>query len=156
MKKPKNIVLLIGIICVVAGATLQVIQAILRYFSISSQEGLFHFLVLSTSPVAITLLLLVAPAILLARNVKHKTGKVLPMLSVILSCVSLFGVLLNISPKVPQYLIYNDLGMANLLYFTVIADFLKNGGLLHVIGCVALIVGGWLSFPKKKNKGQDE
>lgn len=80
MKKPKNIVLLIGIICVVAGATLQVIQAILRYFSISSQEGLLHFLVLSTSPVAITLLLLVAPAILLARNVKHKTGKVLPML----------------------------------------------------------------------------
>ena len=87
-----------------------------------------------------------------AKNLKNKTGTLLPIISIIINSTVLLWVLfLSFTPAIPQYLIYSKLGLID-TYFTVIMRFLESGGLLLVIGHVALIVGSFLSLPKKKKQ----
>ena len=148
MKKGKNITLLIGVACVFVVAVWQVIEFVFNNLPIIKEDSFKSYIVLDISPIVIVFLLLVIPVVLLVQNLENKTGKVLPIVSIIVNCVALFGVLfLSFTPTIPEYLIYNKLEMKD-LYFTVILRFLENGGLLFVIGYAALIIGSFLSFPK--------
>ena len=97
-------------------------------------------------------LLLIIPVSLLAKNLKTKARTLLPIISIIINSTVLLWVLfLSFTPAIPQYIIYSKLGLID-TYFTVIMRFLESGGLLLVIGHVALIVGSFLSLPKKKKQ----
>ena len=152
MKKGKNITLLVGIACVSAVVIWQVIKTIFHYFSILNEDGFKYFIAWDISPIVIMFLLLIIPVSLLAKNLKNKTGTLLPIISIIINSTVLLWVLfLSFTPAIPQYLIYSKLGLID-TYFTVIMRFLESGGLLLVIGHVALIVGSFLSLPKKKKQ----
>ena len=152
MKKGKNITLLIGITCVFAVVLFQVIESIFHYFSILDKEGFQYSITLDIAPIVIVFLLLIIPVILLIGNLKNKTGKVLPIISIIINCVVLLWVLFfSFTPAIPQYLILSKLQLID-IYLDIIVSFLKNGGLLFVIGYAALIIGSFLSLPKKKKQ----
>lgn len=152
MKKGKNITLLVGIACVSAVVIWQVIKTIFHYFSILNEDGFKYFIAWDISPIVIMFLLLIIPVSLLAKNLKNKTRTLLPIISIIINSTVLLWVLfLSFTPAIPQYLIYSKLGLID-TYFTVIMGFLESGGLLLVIGHVALIVGSFLSLPKKKKQ----
>ncbi len=152
MKKGKNITLLVGIACVSAVVIWQVIKTIFHYFSILNEDGFKYFIAWDISPIVIMFLLLIIPVSLLAKNLKNKTRTLLPIISIIINSTVLLWVLfLLFTPAIPQYLIYSKLGLID-TYFTVIMRFLESGGLLLLIGHVALIVGSFLSLPKKKKQ----
>ena len=144
--------MLVGIACVSAVVIWQVIKTIFHYFSILNEDGFKYFIAWDISPIVIMFLLLIIPVSLLAKNLKNKTGTLLPIISKIInSAVLLWVLFLSFTPAIPQYLIYSKLGLID-TYFTVIMRFLESGGLLLVIGHVALIVGSFLSLPKKKKQ----
>lgn len=152
MKKGKNITLLVGIACVSTVVIWQVIKTIFHYFSILNEDGFKYFIAWDISPIVIMFLLLIIPVSLLAKNLKNKTRTLLPIISIIINSTVLLWVLfLSFTPAIPQYLIYSKLGLID-TYFTVIMGFLESGGLLLVIGHLALIVGSFLSLPKKKKQ----
>lgn len=152
MKKGKNITLLVGIACVSAVVIWQVIKTIFHYFSILNEDGFKYFIAWVISPIVIMFLLLIIPVSLLAKNLKNKTRTLLPIISIIINSTVLLWVLfLSFTPAIPQYIIYSKLGLID-TYFTVIMRFLESDGLLLVIGYVDLIVGSFLSLPKKKKQ----
>ena len=152
MKKGKNITLLVGIACVSATIIWQVIKSIFHYFSILNEDGLKYFIAWDVSPIVIMLLLLIIPVSLLARNLKNKTGTLLPIISIIInSAVLLWVLFLSFTPAIPQYLIYSKWGLID-TYFTVIMGFLESGGLLFIIGYAAIIIGSFLSFSKNQKQ----
>ena len=152
MKKGKNITLLVGIAFVSAVVIWQVIKTIFHYFSILNEDGFKYFIAWDISPIVIMFLLFIIPVSLLAKNLKNKTRTLLPIISIIINSTVLLWVLfLSFTPAIPQYIIYSKLGLID-TYFTVIMRFLESDGLLLVIGHVALIVGSFLSLPKKKKQ----
>ena len=152
MKKGKNIALLIGIVCVVAVALWQLIKSIFNYLSILNEGGFKYFIVWDIVPTVIIFLFLIIPVVLLMRNDKNKTGKLLPIVSIIINGIIFLWVLFfSFTPAIPQYLIYSKLGLID-TYFTVIVEFFESGGLLFVIGYASLIVGSLLSLPKSKKQ----
>ena len=152
MKKGKNITLLIGIACAFAYVLFLVIQATFYYGSIVDKLGYLSAITSYILPFVIAVALLVFPTVLLVRNLKNKTGKVLPIVSAIINCLTLFGGLyFSFVPAIPNYLILNELGLID-IYSQMIVNFLKNGGILLITGYVLLIIGSFLSFPKKKKQ----
>ena len=152
MKKGKNITLLIGIACAFAYVLFWVIQATFYYGSIVDKLGYLRAITSYILSFVIAVALLVFPTVLLVRNLKNKTGKVLPIVSAIISCVDLFGGLyFSVVRAIPHYLILNELELI-VAYLQMIVNSLKNGGILFIIGYVLLIIGSFLSFPKKKNQ----
>ena len=152
MKKGKNITLLIGIACAFAYVLFLVIQATFYYGSIVDKLGYLSTITSYILPFVIAVALLVFPTVLFVRNLKNKTGKVLPIVSAIISCVALFGGLyFSVVPAIPHYLILIELGLID-TYLQMIVNFLKNGGILFITGYVLLITGSFLSFPKKKKQ----
>lgn len=153
MKKGKNITLLIGIACVFTVVLLQVIESIFDYIFSLNKENFQHIITWDISPFVLLCLLLIIPVVLLVRNLKNKTGKLLPIISILTNCTALLWVLfLLFTPTIPQYLIISKPGLMD-TYFTVIVQFLKSGGLLFFVGYTLLIFGSFLSL--SKNRKQD-
>ena len=152
MKKGKNITLIIGIICNFTIAVWQLMQFVYHSFTVLTEKNIKYFLNGDISPIAIILLLIIFPVVLLVQNLKNKTGKVLPIVSIIVNCVALLWVLFFwLTPAIPQYLILSKFGIIE-TYLVFIVNFLKSGGLLFVIGYAALIIGSFLSFPKNQKQ----
>ncbi len=152
MKRGKNITLLVGIACVSTVVVWQVIKTIFHYFSILNEDGFKYFISWDVLPIAIIFLLMIFPIVLLIRNLKNKTGKALPIISIIINGAVLLWVLfLSFTPTIPQYLIYSKLGIID-TYFSVVLRFFENGGLLFIVGYAALSIGSFLSFPKNKKQ----
>ena len=152
MKKGKNITLIIGIICIFTFTVWQLIQSVYHGFTGLAEKNIKYFLLGYILPIAIILLLMIFPVVLLVQNLKNKTGKVLPIVSIIVNCVALLWVLFfSFAPALPQYLILSKLGIID-TYLAFIVMFLKSGGLLFVFGYAALIIGSFLSFPKNQKQ----
>lgn len=153
MKKAQNIVLLIGIICNLLYILLQLAGFVYQCFTILPQWGidnLKYSIYNYFYPSLITIALMVLPAILLIRNLKNKTGKVLPIISAMMCGVVSLSILFSLlTPAIPQYLIYSKLGLIN-TYLTIILSFITNGGILVLAGFVLLIVGSVMSIFKPK------
>ncbi len=152
MKKGENITLLIGIICNFTIAVWQLMQFIYHSLTVLTEKNIKYFLNGDILPVAIIFLLMIFPVVLLVQNLKNKTGKLIPIISIIINSTVLLWILfLSFTPAIPQYLIYSKLRLID-TYFIVILRFLENGGLLFVVGYAALIIGSFLSFPKNKKQ----
>ncbi len=149
MKKGKNLTLLIGICCILSVIVWQIALFVFNYFAFPNA---YNFKSLILSPMAIIFLLLIVPTVLLVRNLQNKTGKALAIISVVMNIVCPLWLFFNsLNVNVPQYLIYNELGIAN-VYLTLFVGFLKNGGLLYIIGYMLIIIGSFLSLPSKKSR----
>lgn len=149
MKKGKNITLIIGIICIFTFTVWQLIQFVYQSFTVLTEENIKYFLIGYILPIAIIILLMIFPVVLLVQNLKNKTGKVLPIVSIIVNCIALLWALFfSLAPAIPQYLILSKMGIIDVF----IVNFLKSGVLLFVIGYAALIIGSFLSFPKNQKQ----
>jgi len=150
MKKAKNLSLLIGVACILTVVVWRLVKAVFHYFSVLNENGFNYFIAGDALPLAIVVLSLITPTVLLVRNPKNKTGRVLPIISIIINGAVLLVLLpLSLTSTIPQYLIYSKLGLIN-TYFTVIMSYFEGGGILFLIGYLALIIGSFLSLPKKK------
>ncbi len=150
MKKAKNIILLSGIICNFTIMIWQLIQLTYRGLTSLTGKNLTYFLKDGILPITIIFLLLIIPVILLVENLKNKTTKALPIISITINFAVLLWVLFfSLAPEIPQYLVMSELGFID-TYLVLIVNFLRNGGLLFVVGYAALIIGSFLSLPKKK------
>ena len=150
MKRGENIALLIGIICNAISFLWSILSFVVHLFSMISGDELRYFFFGDVFPVIIMLSLMLFPVLLFVRNLKNKTGKTLPIISIIINCVILFSKIFSlVIPTIPQYIIYSELGLID-TYFTVIIGFLADGGLLFIVGYLSLIIGSVLSLPKRK------
>lgn len=150
MKKAKNIVLLIGIICNLLYILLQIFKFVYHCITILPPINLKYFIIGDFVPILITIAILVLPVILLIRNLKNKTGKVLPFISAMMCGVVSLSILFSLlTPAIPQYLIYSKLGLID-TYLTIILSFITNGGILVFAGFILLIVGSVMSIFKPK------
>ena len=150
MKKAKNIVLLIGIICNLLYILLQIFKFVYHCITILPPINLKYFIIGDFVPILITIAILILPVILLIRNLKNKTGKVLPIISAMMCGVVGLSILFSLlTPAIPQYLIYSKLGLID-TYLTIILSFITNGGILVLAGFVLLIVGSVMSIFKPK------
>ena len=150
MKKAKNIVLLIGIICNLLYILLQIFKFVYHCITILPPINLKYFIIGDFVPILITIAILVLPVILLIRNLKNKTGKVLPFISAMMCGVVSLSILFSLlTPAIPQYLIYSKLGLID-TYLTIILSFITNGGILVLAGFILLIAGSVMSIFKPK------
>ena len=148
MKKAKNIVLLIGVILNFLFILLQIFKFVYHCITILPPINLKYFIIGDFVPILITIAILVLPVILLIRNLKNKTGKVLPIISAMMCGVGSLSILFSLlTPAIPQYLIYSKLGLID-TYLTIILNFITNGGILVLAGFVLLIVGSVMSIFK--------
>ena len=152
MKKAKNIVLLIGVILNFLFILLQIFKFVYHCITILPPINLKYFIIGDFVPILITIAILVLPVILLIRNLKNKTGKVLPIISAMMCGVVSLSILFSLlTPAIPQYLIYSKLGLID-TYLTIILSFITNGGILVLAGFVLLIVGSVMSIFKPKSE----
>ena len=149
MKKAKNIVLLIGIICNLLYILLRLAGFVYQCFTILPQWGIDN-LKYSIYNYFYPSLITIALMVLLIRNRKNKTGKVLPIISAMMCGVGSLSILFSLlTPAIPQYLIYSKLGLID-TYLTIILSFITNGGILVFAGFILLIVGSVMSIFKPK------
>lgn len=152
MRKAKNIILLIGIICNSIILLWAVFTGVISLFHTSSGDSLRYIFFNVILPAIIMLLLMLAPVLLFIRNLKNKTGKALPIISVIINCIILSLRLFSLfTPAIPQYIIYNKLGLID-TYFVIFISFLSEGGFLFIFGCLSLIIGSVLSLKKAEKQ----
>lgn len=150
MKKGKNITLLIGIACILTVVLWKAIEFVFNCSSIIKEDSFKYSMILDKLPILIIFLFLIIPVILLIRNLKNKTGKLIPIISIIVNSIVLFWVFFfSFSPDIPRYITINEFGLID-IYFKIIMQFLESGGLLLVVGYVALIIGSSLSLLKNK------
>ena len=148
MNKSKNIILLSGIVfnsTLILGMAFKAVDNIPNVAADYNYKYFFFSYVL---PLIIMLLLMVMPTLVFALNLKGKEGKVLPVISVIINSLLIFFLLFHsLTPTIPQYLIYSEIGLID-TYFPYVVYSLGNGG-LSAIGYLCLLIGSALSVSKE-------
>ena len=151
MKKSKNIVLLVGILCMAVVFLWSIIRFLGNLSGAPDSNGVTFLLFNDLYPALCLLLLMVLPILLLVRNLKDKGGKVLPILSIAVNSLLLvFGLFSLVTPAIPQYIVFSKLGLVD-TYFTIVFPDLAGGGPL-LVGYLLTIVGSVLSLPKKEKQ----
>ncbi len=153
MKKTKNIILLSGLICNSVIISWFLFKFVMQLFDTESGSSLFLYSFYSALlPLIEILILTVAPLLLFIRNLKNKTGKVLPIISLTTNgAVLSFAVLFMLTPTILIYLIYSKLGIID-TYFLSVRGSLLEAKELFVSGCLLLITGSILSLFKKEQQ----
>lgn len=152
MKKNKNVLLLVGIVCQAVVIVLLLVKLFVQLAKGEAENSRLLLVLGEMLPIVILLAALIFPMMLLSHNRKNKTGEILPILSIAINggvFVWTVGSLFTVT--YPQFLILSSLGMAE-AYLSVIGEFLKNGGLLFVVANVLVILGSLFSLPAKKCK----
>ncbi len=155
MKKAKNIVLLIGLICNSIYILLQIMRFGVELFrriglfadGLNVLRYLINGLLL---PNLLIIVLMILPVILLILNLKNKAGKVLPIISAVMCGVVSLSILFSLAtPTIPQYLMYSDLHLID-TYWAYWIGFITDGGILLFLGFALLTVGSIMSLIKIK------
>ena len=145
MKRGKNILLLIGIVC--TGIVL--LLNIGRFF-ISALNGVSDFyLALIGINVLLYALWMLFPSILLLRNLRNKRSIMIATISIIVSVAYLLKDISALISLLPNYLLLSKLGLID-TYLTVILSYIKNSGLVVSLGQILIIIGSVLSLRKKE------
>ena len=153
MKNTKNLTLLIGIVC----SSVFVLFSLIRFAfnavnSVTVGATLGYFVFDDLIPALINALLTLLPIILLVSNLKNKTRTTLPIICIVINgllfIMTLFTV---ITPAIPKYLIYSELGLID-TYFVTFTHFFTRGKFLFLMEYALLMIGSVLSLPKKQNK----
>ena len=155
MKKTKNVVLLIGIICNLIYILWQIVRFGVESFShmglFADGSNVLRYLINGLLlPNLLIMVLMILPMILLIENLKNKSGKIVPIVSAVIcgpiSLLMLFGL---VTPTIPQYLIYSKFALVD-TYFVTILNFFTSGGILAFIGFGLLTVGSIMALIKSK------
>ena len=144
MKKGKNILLLIGIICSVG----TLLFNLCRNISWIYEEE--HFWLIYALNIVFDVLICFFPVMLLSQNLRNESKKAFAISTIIASCIGLCLSLIEIVAALPQFLIYAHLGFAQMM-FTL---FIENGVLMFLIGFLLLLIGSICSLPKKKKQAE--
>ena len=145
MKRGKNILLLIGIVC--TGIVL--LLNIGRFFT-SALNGVSDFyLALIGINVLLYALWMLFPSILLLRNLRNKRSIMIATISIIVSVAYLLKDISALISLLPNYLLLSKLGLID-TYLTVILSYIKNSGLVVSLGQILIIIGSVLSLRKKE------
>ncbi len=152
MKKSENTVLLTGIILqtvYILWSLLRFIFDIISYLKLNDENNIKYFLLGNLLPCIIILIISVFPILQLIRNLKGKSVKLFAIFTIIINGVMLIWLLFGLlTPAIPQYLIYSELGLIN-TYFTLFTSFISSGGALLTVSSVFVIIGSVLSLVKK-------
>ena len=158
MKKAKNTLLVIGLAFYVLANVIQWIKFCLDFcvfMDFSAVAGIAGMRYVLNSSLYIILLLGVlgvCPAFLLAKNLRHKGGNVLPIATIaITSLVMIVLLISSLANTIPQYLIMSSVGVID-TYLTLVVSFLENGGLCYLLGGGCVIVGCILTLCDNKKK----
>ncbi len=152
MTRTENKAILIGLGCYLLFVVWQVVQFVAQICA-APDENVHQYLLLTyIVPLVLFLPLMGIPALLFVRNLRNKIGRVLPVVTMVMSGFMLVYVLYStFVPDIPKYLIISKLGLLD-SYLVVFLGAVKNGGLVFMAGCVALFIGSFLSFPPKKRR----
>jgi len=158
VKKAKNTLLVIGLAFYVLANVIQWIKFCLDFcvfMDFSAVAGIAGMRYVLNSSLYIILLLGVlgvCPAFLLAKNLRHKGGNVLPIATIaITSLVMIVLLISSLANTIPQYLIMSSVGVID-TYLTLVVSFLENGGLCYLLGGGCVIVGCILTLCDNKKK----
>ncbi len=144
MKKGKNILLLIGIICTAGTLLINLYQHTLVL------QDLEHYYLIFAVNIVFDVLILFFPVMLLSQNLRNESKKQFAVISVITSCVGLCLPLAGIVTTLPQFLIYKHLDLVQMM-FTL---YIENDVLMLLIGFLSLLIGSICSLPKKKKQAE--
>ncbi len=148
MRKAKNIILLSGIILILLFVQLKLLVFVKDIISFYPVTNWGYLISGDLSPLLIVSAILILPIILLVRNLKNKTGRVLPIISLTtVGLMGLFMLLCNASVSIPNYLIYTKLSLIN-TYYAVLLNFFRTGGFLMLLGLIAIVVASAMSIVK--------
>ena len=144
MKKGRNILLLIGIIC--SAGTL--LFNLYRNISLIHEEE--HFYLIYALNIVFDVLILFFPIVLLSQNLRNESKKAFAISTIIVSCVGLCLSLIEIVAALPQFLLYAHLGFIQMMF----ALYIENGVFTLLIGFLLLLIGSICSLPKKKKQAE--
>ncbi len=145
MKKTKNILLLVGIIPIIIYLSTSAYGLLVNGIQLFSD----YHLTLMLSNILFAILVLVLPLILLVRNLKGKSGNAVAIICIIASAAYIVRSLSLVFRSLPNYIVLSELGLIE-NYLTVILSYIKNGGLITILGQVAVIIGSAISIGKEK------
>ncbi len=149
MKKAKNIILLIGVVVIVLSSAFLTYNffSLLDFTSMDAEYNFYSYQL----PMTIISAFLVLPILLFVRNLMGKTGKVLPIISVVVNSIFLVTTLcLSVMVKMPSFLIGSKLSLVETFTGSVISYFVGSEVLL-IIAFALIVVGSVLSLPKKRS-----
>lgn len=144
MKKGKNVLLLIGIICTAGTLLFNLYQNTL---AIKDQEHVYLIYALN---IIFDVLILFFPATLLSQNLRNGSKKAFAVISVIASCVGLCLPLAGIFTALPQFLIYKHLGFVQMMFML----YIENGVITLLIGFLLLLIGSVCSLTKGNKQSE--
>ena len=144
MKKGKNILLLIGIIC--SAGTL--LFNLYRNISWIHEEA--YFWLIYALNIVFDVLILFFPVMLLSQNLRNESKKAFAISTIIVSCVGLCLSLVEIVAALPQFLLYSHLDFIQMMF----ALYIENGVFTLLIGFLLLLIGSICSLPKKKKQAE--
>ena len=155
MNKAKNLLLMIGI----AYLALIGLESIVGFFchlpGVLDDNDLTFLLFNELYPSLLHLALLPLPVVLLWQNLKNRSGKVLPIATIVVHSVLLLLLLwVMVTPSIPQYLVLSKLGLTD-TFFTIVLFFLGEGGFSLLVGYLLTVISSVLSLPKRNQKEDD-
>lgn len=150
MKKTKNILLLVGIIPIIIYLSTSAYGLLANGIQLFSD----YHLTLMLINILFAILVLVLPLILLVRNLKGKSSKAVAIICIIASVAYIVRDLSLVFRSLPKYVVLSELGLIE-NYLTVILSYIKNGGLIKILGQVAVIIGSAISIGKEKTEASD-
>ena len=150
MKKAKNFILLVGLIFNLLYVIFSFVTVIFNAFS-KQQNNLLLLIGVNMLSSLLVISISIIPFILLIFNLKNKTGKVLPIISGLISfSVCIITILNAFTIQIPQYLVLNSIGFVEMLII-YITNLFTSGIFLIFIGFATLTVGSIISLIKNKS-----
>ncbi len=145
MKKSKNILLLTGMGISLFSLCILIYKFIFYLSDIKASGEVFALL---GGNVILYVIVISLAIVQFVRNLRNTNSLVLSVIGITISSVCLVLSVISIPSKIPQFLIYDHLGLADIRYLanTFIGGFVSQG----IIGHILLIIGYTLSLQKRK------
>ena len=155
MKKCNNILLLIGLVLSGLASFLNAAMLI-NHSSAFINSGDMRYLFYSILYIVLLLCLVgVCPTLLLVKNLWGKSGKTLPVVTVVITAlVMVVSLMSSLADPIPQYLIMSSIGLMD-TYATLLFHYLENGGLCYLLGGGCVIAGCIVTFCENGKKEED-
>ena len=152
MKKVNNIILLIGIIFLSIFIVIKILDIAFSSTGEFFDEYIrYNIIYNKIIPTVIVLLTEFLAIFLFVRNLKKKSGNLIPIICMLIygfiGLWMLFGLL---TPSIPQYIVYSKLGLVD-TYFLGVMTVISGGKVFTKLGYLLLLVGSVMSLNGKKN-----
>ncbi len=156
MKKPNNIILLIGNGCFVFAFLWSLARFFIHLFGVTDGDSIVTFYVFNELIPTLSILLLMVPTvILLMCNLMNKSGKVLPIFVAVFNTVFLdMSIVMMALPAIYRYLLLSKLGLVDTT-LGVVVRYLCGGSILLLAAYTLSVGGGILSLVDQSKKVEE-